>query len=123
MKSDKEIIDEIQGLLADAQSLLADIQIKEKNSEIPEWYKDRIELWCKVFNEANGAPIDKEKVDDIWVKMKKNKKGTAGFFTGKDASLQWTYNRKVVLTERAERKTKEYTGLSLKDYAKNFQKK
>lgn len=122
---DKEKIEKIQGLLEEASSLLAELlrKSKEGSSEIPNWMNDRIELWCMIFNENKGNPISKERVDELWEEMDKDRKGTAGFFTGKRASLQWTHDGKVSLSYWADKQVKEWTEQSLQEYAKKFKGK
>lgn len=125
MTSNKEKIEKIQGLLEDASALLAELQSEEQseegNSEIPTWMKDRIELWCRIFNENKGNPVSKGRVDELWGAMGHGL--TAGFFTGKRASLQWTHDGKVSLSYYANKQVKEWTGQSLQEYAKKFKDK
>ncbi len=125
MTKEKEKIEKIQGLLEEASTLLAELQVQEEGleAEIPSWMKDRMELWSRIYNEANGAPIPKERVDELWVEMGKDKKGSAGFFTGKRASLQWTHDNKVSLSYWADKQVKDLTGKSLEEYAKSFKAK
>jgi hypothetical protein len=123
MDGTKEKIEKIQGLLEEASTLLAELQPKEGVPGIPSWMKDRIELWCRIYNENKGSPISKDRVDELWEKMGKDRLGTAGFFTGKRASLQWTHDGKVSLSYYADKQVKEWTDNSLQEYAKKFRDK
>ena len=128
--TDQETIKEIQEHLEIAMSLTVKMQAKESkqsesgdNTDIPSWAKDRLKLWALIYIEDNGNPIEKKRGGELWVKMGKDKIGTAGFFTGKRASLQRTIDGRVTLTPAAERQTQEWAGKSLKEYAKQFKTK
>ena len=126
--TDVETIKQLQTKLEEALSLIIKMQNKGNAQaspeadaqEIPAWAKARLELWARVYLEGNGSPIDKKRVEDLWVKMGNNKIGTAGFFGGKRASFQMTIDNKVTLTPWADKQTKEWTGVLIKDYAKQF---
>ena len=85
--------------------------------------KDRIELWCRIYNE--GGIITKEKLYRIWRKMGKDPRSLDEFFTDKKPTLSWTPNsivltKHVVLTEHASEAIEAWTGKTISEYAKKF---
>lgn len=96
---------------------------KEENaseSNLKSWMRDKIELWCRIYNE--GRIVSKERLHEIWKEMGKDVRGLGGFFVGKRASLVWTSDKKVLLTNKAGESIKRWTGKSISEYAKKFKK-
>lgn len=81
---------------------------KKRPPILPPSRKDRLELWCRIYNE--GGIVTRDRLHEIWVKvMGKDARGLGGFFTGK-ASLAKTTDGKVTLTDIAKDKVKKWTG-------------
>ncbi len=117
----KEKIDEVKDLLIKATKILSDI-IEEgytnKDKE-EDWMKDRVELWCRIYNE-NGI-ITRDRLHSIWKDdMKKDVRGLGGFFVGKGASLLWIPDDRVVLTKKASEAIEAWTGKKISEYAEQF---
>ena len=120
MKSDKEKVEEAKDLLIQATRLLSDI-VEEQNSEktdLEDWMKDRVELWCRVYNK--GGIVTNEILHEIWKKMGNDPRGIGGFFVGKGASLTYTPDDKVVLTKNASESIEAWTGKAISEYAKKY---
>jgi len=96
---------------------------KEKNaseSDLKSWMRDKIELLCRIYNE--GRIVSKERLHEIWKEMGKDVRGLGGFFVGKKASLVWTSDKKVLLTNKAGESIERWTGKTISEYAKKFKK-
>ncbi len=120
MKSIEEKIEEVREYLMKATKLLSDI-VEERNTEntaLDDWMKDRVELWCRVYNE--GGMISQDRLHEIWKDMGKDPRGIGGFFVGKGASLSWTPDDRVVLTKNASDAIKAWTGKTINDYAQQY---
>jgi len=115
-------IEEAKDLLIRATKLLSDTITGEDTTKekLEDWMKDRIELWCRIYNES--GIITNDRLHEIWKKMGKDTRGLGGFFTGKGASLQYTTDDKVVLTKNASDSIEAWTGKSIKEYAQKFKK-
>ena len=117
----KKLLEEIKVRL----DKIDDLELVELTKESPaiegvvqEWSKDRIELWCRVYNE--DGVVTQEKLHEIWQKMGKDTRGLGGFFSGKPASLSYTFDNKVSLTATAADNILSWTGKPIEEYAKKF---
>ena len=121
MKDIKKL-EELQDLLMQANKLVLSIKEDDKKSEtqLDEWMKDRVELWCRIYKE--GSAISKKRLHDIWKQMGKDTRGLGGFFTGKYASLIHDADGNVVLTEIASNYIMSWTGKSIQEYGKRYEK-
>jgi len=120
-KSVKEQVEEARQMLFKATKILSEIVEGEGNpdSDLVAWQRDRVELWCRVFNE--GGVVTKERLHGIWKgKMRKDVRGLGGFFVGKGASLAWTPDDKAVLTKKASESIRTWTGKEISEYAKKY---
>lgn len=115
-------VEEARDLLIKATKLLSDMITSEDTTKekLEDWMKDRVELWCKAYNE--GGIITKERLYQIWKKMGKDPRGLGGFFVGKGASLHYTPDGKIVLTKKASDSIEAWTGKTIQEYSKNFRK-
>jgi len=122
MKKEKEKIEEAKELLIKATKILSDIveETSENESDLEEWMGNRVELWCRIYNE--GGIVSKSRLHEIWRDMGKDVRGLGGFFVGRGASLAWTTDDKVVLTRKAAESIEAWTGKSISEYAKKFKK-
>jgi len=123
MKKNRDRLEEARQLLIHATKILSDI-VEDRaanESDLEDWMKDRVELWCRVYNA--GGVIAQEKLHEIWRdEMGKDTRGLGGFFVGRNASLAWTPDDKVVLTKSAAQWIEAWIGKSISEYAKNFKK-
>ena len=119
----KNKIEEVRNLLLQATKILNSLIEEEVGEgELENWMKDRVELWCRIYNE--GSVVTKERLHEIWVKiMGKDARGLGGFFVGKNASLAWTPDNKVALTKNASDSIEAWTGKTIAEYAKRFKEK
>lgn len=123
MERDKKMLEEAKEHLIKATKILSDIVEKRNANEtsLEDWMKDRVELWCRIYNE--GGVISQERLHEIWKdNMGKDVRGLGGFFAGKGASLSWTTDNKVVLTKNASDAIEAWTGKTITEYAKKFKK-
>lgn len=122
--SEQQKISEIRELLVKATKLLDTLVVETDGAggvKLEDWMKDRVELWCRIYNE--GGIVAKEKLWYLWEKvMKKDKRGLGGFFVGKKASLQMTADEKVVLTANAKSAIENWTGETIENVAKTYKK-
>lgn len=113
-------IKEAKELLIQATKLLSDIA-EERNSEetdLEDWTKDRVQLWCRIYNE--GGIVTIERLNELWKQMGKDPRGLGGFFTGRGASLAYTSDDKVALMQNASKSIEAWTGKPISEYAKKF---
>lgn len=122
-ENERKIIEEIKKDLGKInKNLIALLDRKELGEELEDWMRDRVELWCRVFNE--GGIVTQNRLHEIWGnEMKKSTRGLGGFFVGKGASLQWTADDKVVLTIAARDAIEDWTGTTIEEYAKKYKKR
>lgn len=118
--NDKERLEKARDLLIQATKLLSEgIEGSNNDEKIEDWMKNRIELWCRIYNV--GGLVTKDKLHEIWeVKMKKDTRGLGGFFVGKGASLTYTTDEKVILTKKAAESIFAWTGKEISEYAKKY---
>lgn len=120
-EEEKQALENIKGELISLTKRVSDLlesQTDKSKEKLENWMKDRVELWCRIYNE--GGVVSKERLHETWEgQMKKDTRGLGGFFVGK-ASLQWTANNKVVLTARASEAIEAWTGQPIEEYAKKF---
>lgn len=124
MRMDEEKIGEAKDLLIRATKILSDLleERDARENNLEDWMKDRVELWCRLYNE--GGIVSRERLHEIWrEEMKKDVRGLGGFFVGKGASLAWTPDESVVLTKNASEAISAWTGKSISEYAKQFKTK
>jgi hypothetical protein len=116
----KNKIEEARNLLLQATKILGSLIEEEvQESDLEDWMKVRVELWCRVYNE--GGVVTREKLHEIWVNtMHKDARGLGGFFVGRNASLTWTSNDKAALTKNAADSIESWTGSTIAEYAKRF---
>lgn len=121
---EKKALEDAKNQLIRATKLISDIleSKTEKNpEELEDWMKDRVAFWCKIYNE--GEVVTKDRAHQIWKdELKKDVRGFGGFFVGKGASLQWTAKGLIVLTYKAKESIEAWTGKSIEEYAKRFEK-
>jgi len=124
MKIKNQKIEEARELLIKATKLLSqiiEIDTYSEEQNLEEWMMNRVELWCRIYNE--GGLITKEKLHKIWRdEIGKDTRGIGGFFVGKKPSLQWTHDGKVMLTMKASEQVEAWTGRTLKEYSKKYRK-
>jgi hypothetical protein len=117
-------IEEAKKLLIEATRLLTDVVegVEEGDNVkgIKKWMENRLELWARLYNE--GGAVENNRLHEIWKKMGKDSRGIGGFFVGRDASLQYTHDNKVVLTKSAADSVLAWTGMSIEEYAKKFKR-
>jgi len=116
----KNKIEEVRTLLLQATKILSNLIEEEvEESELEDWMEDRVELWCRIYNE--GGVVTRDRLHQIWVDvMGKDVRGLGGFFVGKNASLAWTPDDKVALTKSAADTIEAWTGKTISEYAKRF---
>jgi len=106
-------IEEAKKLLIEATRLLTDVVegVEEGDNVkgIKKWMENRLELWARLYNE--GGAVENNRLHEIWKKMGKDSRGIGGFFVGRDASLQYTHDNKVVLTKSAADSVLAWTGM------------
>lgn len=121
-EKEKGILEEAKNELIKVTKILSELlesDSEKATEELVDWMKDRVEFWCRIYNE--GGVVTKERAHEIWEKdLGKDVRGFGGFFVGRGASLQWTANEKVVLTANASDAIKAWTGKSIGEYAKKF---
>ena len=112
-------IEEAKDYLMRATKLLSEfIEKSETKVELEEWMKDRVELWCRIYNE--GGSVSQDRFREIWKNMGKNPKGLGGFFTGKPSSIVYDADDNVAITAEATKAILAWTGKTIKEYAKKF---
>ena len=116
----KNKIQEARNHLAEATKILNSL-IDEGGQavELEDWAKDRVELWCRIYNE--GSVVTRERLHEIWGKlMGKDPRGLGGFYSGKPPSLTTIPPDKVALTQTAADSVEEWTGQNIAEYSKRY---
>lgn len=123
MRDMEQKVEEAREHLIEASKLLTEIIEKGGNSEasVESWMKDRIELWCRIYTE--GGLVTNDRLHEIWKSMGKDTRGLGGYFTGKNSSLQYTHDGKVMLTRNAAESVEAWTGKTIGEHAKKYRKR
>ena len=120
MMENNKKLDVAREHLMEATKIISELIEGQINPEakLEDWMKDRIELWCRIFNK--GGIVTQNRLHEIWKGMGKDTRGLGGFFTGKNSSLQYTHDEKVVLTLNAKNSIEAWTGKSVEEYSKKY---
>lgn len=118
-----ELIEEAREYHAKLGKVLDKLEGSEQPEDIhqlEDWQKQRIALWCKIYNE--GGVVTMERLKEIWSShdKRKNNRGIGGFFVGKRASLSWNAEGKVSLTRYASDTILEWTGKEISEVSKQY---
>ena len=91
---------------------------RENKGTLEEWQRDRVELWCRIYNE--GSTVTRDKLHSVWKSMGKDVRGLGGFFCGKAPSFTYNAEGKGVLTSTAAENVEFWTGKPIAEYAQSF---